>query len=375
MTAWPAALLWSLALLALAGCQRAPESGSALGLPSLTTPPATPAMIALGRKLFMDTRLSRNGTMSCAMCHVPEQGFAAVEIATSIGLEGRSLRRNAPSLLNVAYVGQLFHDGRAGSLEQQAWDPLLNNIEMGNASSAEVLARLRALPDYAGKFEAAFGAAADRANVAAALASYQRTLVAGDSRFDRWRYGGQADALNASERAGFALFSGKGRCIACHTVSAKSALFSDALFHNTGVGASVARDPQQRFRVQLAPGVFTALRLQDVASVSEPVEADTGRFEVSGAERDRWAYRTPSLRNVAITGPYMHNGSIATLEEVIDFYARGGMDNGARDPLLKPLTLNVQDKKDLAAFLRSLTSAHAGALAAQARAAATQEPF
>ncbi|SHH51508.1 cytochrome-c peroxidase [Massilia sp. CF038] len=368
-------LLGASILLAVTGCQRAPMPATAtLGLPPLASAPAAPDAVALGRKLFMDTRLSRNGTMSCAMCHVPEQGFAAVELSTSVGLEGRSLRRNAPSLLNVAYVGQLFHDGRAASLEQQAWDPLLNEIEMGNTGSDDVLARLRSLPDYAGKFEAAYGGPADRARVGAALASYQRTLLAGDSRFDRWRYGGQADALSLSEQAGFAIFAGKGRCIACHTVGARAALFADGRFHNTGVGAAPRHDPQRSFQVQLAPGVWTTLRARDVASVSEPLQADAGRFEVTGAARDRWAYRTPSLRNVAITGPYMHDGSIATLEEVIDFYQRGGIDNGAKDALLQRLELNEQDKRDLVAFLRSLTSAHAGALAAQTRAAPELAP-
>lgn len=364
------ALLAVLLLLAVSGCQRPQaQAGPALGLPPLPAAPvASAAQIALGRKLFMDTRLSRNGTMSCALCHVPEQGFAAVEVGTSIGLEGRALRRNAPTLLNVAYVGQLFHDGRSASLEQQAWDPLLNAIEMGNADTASVLAVLRALPDYAGAFEAAFGHPADRASLAAALASYERTLVAGNSRFDRWRYGGEAGALSLSEKAGFAVFAGKGRCIACHSVGERHALFSDGRFHNTGIGAVRRDDPARSFTVRLAPGVHTALRARDVASVSDPVEDDAGRFEVTSNEADRWAYRTPGLRNVAITAPYMHNGALATLEEVIAFYQQGGIANPGRDGLLTPLDLSAQEQRDLAAFLRSLTGEHIDRLAAQARA-------
>lgn len=359
---------WLWAAVLLAGCQRAPAPP--VGLPPLPPAPfANAATVELGRKLFLDARLSRNGTMSCALCHVPEQGFAANEIGTSIGLEGRTLRRNAPTLLNVAYVGRLFHDGRSASLEQQAWDPMLNAIEMGNPHVDDVIGRLRSLPDYAGLFEAALGGPADRDKVAAALAGFERTLVSGNSRFDRWRYGGEAGALTPSEQAGFALFSGKARCIACHTVGAKDALFTDGRFHNTGIGALRRDDLARTFRVQLAPGVFTQLQGRDVASVSEPSEPDAGRFEVSGVEAERWAYRTPGLRNVAITGPYMHDGSLSTLEDVIAFYQRGGVDNPGKDALLGPLALDAREQRDLAAFLRSLTGDNVGQLAAQSRAA------
>jgi cytochrome c peroxidase len=362
-------------LVALLGCQRAEMEvgkGPALGLPPLpAAAAASPAMVDLGRKLFMDRRLSRNGTMACAMCHVPEQGFAAVELSTSIGIEGRTLRRNAPTLLNVAYVGQLFHDGRSASLESQAWDPLLNPIEMGNPDPHDVIDKIRSLPDYAGRFETAFGGAApDRANVAAALASFQRTLVSGNSRFDRWHYAKDETALNSVERAGFALFAGKGRCIACHTVGERNALFSDGRFHNTGIGAArqrAASDPDRRIEVMLAPGVMTEMGERELANVSEPVQADEGRFEVTKKDADRWSYRTPSLRNVAITGPYMHDGSLATLEAVIDFYQRGGIDNPGKSPLLQPLELSEDEKRSLTAFLRTLTGANAVDLARQAR--------
>ncbi|WP_426106046.1 cytochrome-c peroxidase [Massilia sp. TSP1-1-2] len=365
-------------LAALLAC-REPSTVSlpspALGLPPLPVPSdgaATPAQIALGRKLFMDRRLSSNGTLSCAVCHVPEQGFAANELGTSIGLEGRSLRRNAPTLLNVAYVGKLFHDGRSPSLESQAWEPLLNPIEMGNVGAPDVLARIGAMADYAGLFEAAFrGAGPDRDNVAAALAAYQRTLVSGNSRFDRWRYGKDRAALTAAEQAGFAVFAGKGRCIACHTVGERHALLSDGRFHNTGLGWLRSQpDAERRYKVQLAPGVFTEVSQRSLASVSEALQEDGGRFEVTRNRADRWAYRTPSLRNVAITGPYMHDGSLATLEDVIAYYERGGIDNPGKDPLVTPLALSDEDKRNLAAFLRSLTGENAAALAAQARAGA-----
>lgn len=363
---------------ALAGCQRAAprvQDSSTLGLPQVSYPssaPPSPAVVSLGRKLFMDRRLSSNNTLSCAMCHVPEQGFAAIELATSVGIEGRSLRRNAPTLLNVAYVGDLFHDGRSSSLEQQAWEPLLNPIEMGNPAMLDVLRKIRAMPDYAGRFEAAFGAdGANERTVGAALAGYQRTLVSGDSRFDRWRYAGDKSALSASEQAGFAVFAGKGRCIVCHSVGKKTALFSDARFHNTGIGfgrSEGAADPAHRYLVQLAPGVVTALREAELASVSEPVQGDTGRQEVTHQPGDKWAYRTPTLRNVAITGPYMHDGSMATLEAVIEHYQHGGIDNPGKDPLVQHLQLSTGDKRNLAAFLRSLTGSNVATLAKQARA-------
>lgn len=354
---------------ALAGCER---PAPALGLPPLATAPASAAAVDLGRKLFMDRRLSRNNTMSCAMCHVPEQGFTATELGTSLGLEGRTLRRNAPTLLNVAYVGQLFHDGRAASLESQAWLPLLHPVEMGNQSVAEVLDKLRAMPDYAGRFETAFdGAGASEQTVGVALASYQRTLVSGNSRFDRWRYANDKHALNAREQAGFAVFAGKGRCIACHAVGERNGLFSDARFHNTGIGwarrKGTAVDPGRRYAVQLAPGVFTELQERELANVSEPLQDDDGRFEVTHQESDRWAYRTPSLRNVALTAPYMHDGSLATLEAVIEYYQKGGIDNPGRDELVQPLQLTEEDKRDLAAFLRSLTGDNVGLLAQRAR--------
>lgn len=377
--AYLAAMLPALAALAvLSGCEK-PAAGPALGLPPAMLSPATPATIDLGRKLFMDRRLSSNNTMSCAMCHIPEQGFTATELGTALGLEGRTMRRNTPTLLNVAYVGQLFHDGRARELETQAWVPLLNPIEMGNAAVADVLEKIRKMPDYAGRFEAAFaGSVATEHTVGVALASYQRTLVSGNSRFDRWHYGGDSQALNKAEQAGFAVFSGKGGCIACHAVGDKHALFSDAKFHNTGIGwarsKGIGAEPARKYKVQLAPGVFTEVMEQELASVSEALQKDDGRFEVTRKDAERWAYRTPSLRNVALTRPYMHDGSLATLEAVIDYYQHGGIDNPGKDTLVQPLQLSAQDKQNLAAFLRSLTGDNVALLAQQARAERIDHP-
>jgi cytochrome c peroxidase len=342
---------------------------AALGLPPLATPadnPITPEKVALGRKLFFDRRLSPNRTMSCAMCHIPEQGFTARELATAVGIEGRSVRRNAPTVLNVAWQARLFHDGREISLEDQIWGPLLASNEMGNPSIGYVIERIRALPDYAGLFEAAYeGKNASAQRIGAALASYQRTLVAADSRFDRWRYAGEANALSETEKRGFALFTGKARCAACHLIGERDALFTDQGFHNTGIGWRHSNQVPERTRVELAPGVTAELDRRTVESFSEPPLKDVGRYEITHDPKDRWAYKTPSLRNVSLTAPYMHDGSLATLEAVIEFYDRGGIDNPDKSPLLAPLGLDAADKAALAAFLRALTGSGAAALLAR----------
>jgi cytochrome c peroxidase len=360
-------------LVALAGCTQAPAPpGPPLGLPAIVVPegnPLTPRKVALGRKLFFDRRLSPNNTMSCAMCHVPEQGFTAHELATSVGIEGRNVRRNAPTVLNVAFQQRLFHDGREISLEDQVWGPLLAANEMGNPSIGFVVERLRSLDDYRGLFEGAFGGqGVSSERIGQAIAAYERTLVAGNSRFDRWRYGGDANALNAAEKRGFELFSGKARCTACHLLGDGHALFTDHGFHNTGVGWRRSGEPAASTRVELAPGVHAELDRRTVASFSEPPEKDVGRYEITLDPKDRWAYKTPSLRNVALSAPYMHDGSLSTLEAVIEFYDRGGIDNPEKSPRLAPLGLTAIEKTALAAFLRTLTGSGIEALVAEARA-------
>jgi len=328
-----------------------------------------PAEAALGRKLFFDRRLSPNRTMSCGMCHVPEQGFASNEMATAVGIGGRSLRRNAPTSLNVGDVRALFVDGRSTGLEEQVWGPMLAVDEMGNASRADVVARIESLPGYARLFARAFGSpGVSPERVARAIASYERTLVAADTPFDRWRYGGRPAALDEAAKHGFAVFERSG-CSRCHVVGPESAPFTDDAFHDTGVAAAArVRRHEGTVAVELAPGVGARVDASIPASVGEPERDDTGRYEVSGQEADRDAFRTPGLRNVALTAPYMHDGSLRTLEAVIDFYDRGPADGGRHDPRLRPLGLSEADKAALVAFLRSLTSPHAATLARAARA-------
>lgn len=369
-------LLW---VLALPACERPAAPGTAplvmsppLGLPPLPVPPEnalTQAKIELGRTLFMDRRLSHNNTLSCAMCHVPEQGFTSNELGTAVGIEGQSIRRNAPTVFNVAYVEQLFDDGREFSLENQPWGPLLAGNEMANPSIGYVVEKIKVLPEYTGRFESAFGGrGADVLTVGQALAAYERTLVSGNSRFDRWHYGKEQNALTAEEQAGFRLFTGKAGCSVCHTLGDKHALFTDNRFHNTGIGYARSMGLPKTHRVQLAPGVFTEVDDQALGSF-EPAQADVGRYEVTLDPADSWAYRTPTLRNVALTSPYMHDGSLATLGEVVDFYDHGGIDNPHKSPHLKPLGLTLDEKKGLVFFLKSLTGDNVQKLVAEARAA------
>ncbi|WP_119287695.1 cytochrome-c peroxidase [Azohydromonas sediminis] len=361
------ALVCAIAALAACGDRHdaPPPPAAALGLPPLPGVPPSAAQVELGRQLFFDRRLSFNGTMSCAMCHVPEEGFASNASRLAVGIEGRSLRRNAPTVLNVAWVRELFHDGREPSLDAQAWSPLLHPHEMANPSPGHVIGRIRALPEYAGRFERAFdGRGPSMDTVGAALAAYERSLVAAGSRFDRWRYGGDAQALTPLEQRGFELFTGAARCAACHHVGERDAPFTDHRYHATGVGFVPG---PARLVVPLAPGVQTVLEAGALTPFADPRPPDLGRFEVTLDPADRHAFRTPSLRNVARTAPYMHDGSLATLDDVVDFYDRGGGDLEGKSPLLAPLGLTGDDKRALVAFLRALDSAALPALVEAAR--------
>lgn len=345
-----------------------------LGLPPIPVPtdnPITPDKVALGRRLFFDRRLSHNATFSCAMCHVPEQGFSSNELATAVGIEGRTVRRNSPTIYNVAFLERLFHDGRETSLEQQIWGPLLAGNEMGNPSVGHVIERVNAIPHYRERFARAFdGRPPSMETLGMALAAYQRLLVSANSPFDRWYYGKDNRALSDEQKAGFGLFTGKAGCSACHLLNPDWALFTDNRMHNTGVGyrRSMSKPPATT-RVQIAPGEHITVRSDVVAEASEAKPNDLGLYEITEDPDDRWKYRTPTLRNVALSAPYMHDGSISSLAEVIDFYDRGGIDNELRDPLLRPLNLSGEEARQLVSFLRALTGDNVDALVADAFAA------
>ena len=319
--------------------------------------PDTPAQVALGERLFFDRRLSLNRTLSCAMCHVPAQGFAVNDLATAVGIEGRTVKRNAPTLLNVGFLATLFHDARENRLEQQVWGPLLANNEMANPSVGYVIDNLSRWPDYQGRFEAAFGSGPSMESIGHALAAYQRSLVAGGSPFDRWYYGRDEQALERSAQRGFEVFRGPGHCVACHSIGDKAALFTDQKLHNTGLGFLASMAPRGGLRKsEVAPGTSINYDLAAVAHSAETPPTDLGRYEVTQNADDRWKFRTPSLRNIALTRPYMHNGSLSTLEDVVAFYDGGGVPNELLDPLIKPLHLNAAQRADLVSFLKSLTS-------------------
>ena len=255
--------------------------------------------------------------MACASCHDPARGFATGD-AVAIGIEGKRGRRNAPSLLNRSFASSLFWDGREATLEAQALKPIEDPLEMGN-TVAEVVKRLRAHAEYPARFKAAFGEDATAATVAKALASFERTLLIGGSRVDAFR-AGEVTLITDQERHGLWLWESRGGCWRCHS----GPNFTDEEFHNTGV--SWGREPR-----------------------------DLGRFSVTGKEADRGKFKTPSLRGVAWTAPYMHDGSIGTLEEVVEYYNRGGRADPQLDPALKPLGLSPQEMQSLVAFLRALS--------------------
>ncbi len=336
---------WALAAFAvaalLAGCSRAREPvrpagapmeiEAPLGLPAIPFPPDNPPTeetMALGERLFFDPVLSADGTVSCATCHDPKLGFADGK-PVSAGIDGQRAARNAPTVLNAVYFDSQFHDGRAGTLEEQAEGPLTNPVEMGNTTAGATSA-VAAAPEYADAFKRAFGPGpVTWEKIAKALAAFERTLVSGGSPFDRYRFGGDETALSEEARRGWESFRDpdRGNCTICHHVGAHTATFTDNLFHNIGVGVD-------------AQGDIT----------------DLGRYIVTNRDEDKGAFKTPSLRNVALTAPYMHDGSLATLEDVLDFYAVGGRRNPYLDADMKPVALSAQDRSDLMAFLHALTS-------------------
>lgn len=333
-----------------------------LGLPPFQGERPSAAMVDLGRRLFFDRRLSANGTLSCGMCHVPEQGFTQRELATPVGFQGLTVKRNAPALYNVAYRPRLFFDGREWSLELQIYSPLLAGNEMANPSIGAVIERIAAIPVYAREFRTVFGGPPDVVNVGRAFAAYERGLVSADSPFDRWHFGRDAEAVGDDVKRGFARFESLG-CAGCHVLAEDYAHFTDDAFHDTGIGYRAAMAKGAPARVPLAPGVV--IELATAVPASGP--NDLGRYEATLEPHDRWRFRTPSLRNVAITAPYMHDGSLRTLEAVLDYYAAGGVPHEGQDPRIVPFALDASMRADLVAFLNALTGSDVEALAADAR--------
>lgn len=293
-------------------------------LPSTVPIPPTnlnyKAKVALGKQLYVDGRLSKNGAVSCAFCHIPDAGFADPR-QFSFGVGGKKGNRQAPTVFNTAFNPTQFWDGRAGSLEEQAIAPIENPVEMAETHE-NVVAKLNKIKGYRSQFRAVFGTEVSLQGIAEAIAAFERTIISTNSAFDKYVKGDQ-NAMSEAAVRGMALFKGKARCILCHN----GPNFTDNQFHNLGV-------PQ-----------------------AGPLEEDLGRYNVTGQERDKGAFKTPTLRSIAETAPYMHDGVFATLEEVVEFLDAGGTPNPHLSPLMKPLHLTKQEKTDLVAFLKALSGA------------------
>jgi cytochrome c peroxidase len=275
--------------------------------------PQTSQKVELGRKLFFNKDLSGTHSMSCASCHDPAKGFSDGQ-ALAIGFQGKQLRRHTPTVLNTAYNSSQLWDGRALTLEQQAAGPITSTAEMNLPDEAELVRRLNADPRSRQEFHVVFGEGPSLKTAAKAIAAYERTIVTANSRFDRYAAGDKS-ALSLHEKNGLVLFIAKARCSRCHNGSN----FTDNQFQNTGVG-----------------------------------DRDEGRFSVNQKESDRGAFKTPGLYDVASHPPYMHDGSLATLEAVIDYYDRGGNQKKGKSPFVLKIGLTKEEKQDLLAFLKTL---------------------
>lgn len=294
-----------------------------LGLPPLKYPPnskpASAGEIALGKQLYFDTRLSSDKTVSCASCHDPAKGWSnGTPFAT--GIRGQVGGRSSPSIINAAYHQMQFWDGRADWVEGQALGPIENPIEMDMKLPA-LVERLKNIPGYRSQFEKLYKDGVTAKNIGRALASFERTVLSGDAPYDRYKAGDKKAMSPAAER-GMKLFFGKAHCVACHS----GPLFSDGAFHNIGVGMKRTNFDKDDY--------------------------DKGREAISTLEGDRGAFKTPGLRDIARTAPYMHDGSEKTLEDVIEYYNRGGNKNPWLDEEMFELKLTAKEKADLATFLR-----------------------
>jgi cytochrome c peroxidase len=318
-----------------------------LGVPTVIDPldnPSTPAKVGLGRKLFFDKRLSADNSIACATCHDPNAGFADPH-SVSVGVKGRRGERNSPTVLNSAFLSPLMWDGRSTTLEEQVLLPFLSPSEM-DLPLDQVAEKLRR-QGYSDLFRQAFGEDVSVTDLAKALAAYQRTLVAADSPFDRYLFQHDVSAVSPEARRGFDVFL-KAKCDACHLImtaglhpfALSNVMFTDGKFHNLGVDAAKSKP-------------------------------DPGRYTVTGEPGDWGRFKTPSLRNVALTAPYFHDGSKTTLADVVEFYDTGGGANPNLDPALQPLHLSTAEKSDLVRFLESLTASNIEKLRGEAELAET----
>jgi len=312
----------------------------------------TPARVTLGRKLFFDPRLSKDGTVACATCHDAARSFTDLR-PTSEGIGGKVGRRNSPTTMNAALLGTQFWDGRALRLEDQALLPIVNPIEMGFSDGASAVAAIAGDAEYRKLFEAAYSRAPNYEDIGRALATFQRTHIFLDAPFDAFLRG-DATAISEEAKRGWLLYNGKGRCQTCHPLNAANPLGSDGRFHNVGVSAR-----HQDFIPLAGKALAVLTKDGSQATIDElALGGDTselGRFIVTRNETDIGGFRTPQIRNAGITGPYMHDGSMQTLWDVMDHYNRGGEANPYLDGGIEPLALSEPEIADLVALMFSMT--------------------
>jgi cytochrome c peroxidase len=298
--------------------------------------PQTPEKIELGKKLFFDRRLSGDGTTSCATCHNPEQAFAD-GLDISLSYPTTKNWRNSPTLINIAFYKYLFHDGRAKSLEEQALFPIMSAFEM-NKNLDYLEEQIRVVPEYVEAFKKVFGGDVTRERIAMAIAAFQRTLVSLNSPLDRY-LNGDTYALSEEAKKGLVVFQKKGKCADCHY----GVNLSDDKFHALHVPENpvLLNDPRVTATMRFVAKVY---HYKDYKNLTE----DPGRYLITKNRKDWKAFRTPTLREISKTAPYMHNGVFKTLDEVIEFFNEGG---GKGNSVLKPLGLSAEEKKSLKAFL------------------------
>ena len=336
-----------------------------LGLPPVPVPadnPITPDKVKLGDKLFHDTRFSSTGEVSCATCHEKAKGFTD-GLPVSEGINKLRGTRNAPTVINAAYLHTQFWDGREPSLEAQSAGPFVNPVEMALPNHEPILKIVRTDPEYMDLFQKVFAKTGNRITmkeVEQAIASFERTLIAGNSPFDRYFYGGDKKAMSPAAIRGLDVFINQGRCVSCHVIEQTQALFTDNRFHMIGSGAK----QMPKNLDDLAAAVEDVKkRGTDIAVLSNEKTSSLGRYAVTRDLTDIGAFKTPTLRNIALTAPYLHDGSLKTLEEVIQFYNNGGREKET-DPVpellsggIRPLNLSKEQEADLVEFLKALTSA------------------
>ena len=337
-----------------------------LGLPKLSIPKnnaLTKDKVVLGRRLFEDTRFSADGKVACVTCHNDKKGFTD-NLKVSKGFRGLTGTRNAQTIINAAYMHTMFWDGREPTLEKQSLQPPVNPVEGGLVNHDKIIEVIKKDKIYRTYFKKVFGISADKITmdeVSKAIASFERVVLGANSKFDRYYFGGDKSALGEKQVRGLDIFLNKGRCVSCHTIEQDHALFTNNRFHNIGVGFKKIRDKEERVASIFIQGKQDGNDI-DVTVLSSPLASELGRFAVTEKLSDIGAFKTPTIRDISKTAPYMHDGSLKTLMEVVDFYNNGGRLK-ERDPLsdhlsggIKPLDLTPQEKKDLVAFMESLDS-------------------